>query len=162
MTRRRTKDLGPSWTAPGEKATLLGVLDHLRESIIGKVDGVPEPQIRAGGVPSGTNLLGLIKHLTYVERFYFLSEPIENLRATMRPARNETAEDLLTRYRETTALVNAVVDACPDLGGPAPKVPGRGLAPTMRWALTHMIEETARHAGHADIIREQLDGLTGR
>ncbi|MER7279065.1 DinB family protein [Dactylosporangium sp. NPDC000244] len=159
---RRTKDLGPAWTGPGEKATLLGVLDYLRGSIAGKVADVPEPQVRAAGVPSGTNLLGLVKHLTHVERFYFLGEPIANLRRTMLPGPDETVDGLLVAYRRTNAEVNAVVEACPDLGGPAPRPPGRGPAPTMRWALAHMIEETARHAGHADIIRERLDGSTGR
>jgi hypothetical protein len=148
-------------TGTSEKATLLGLLDNLRHSIAGKVADVPEPAVRTGGVPSGTNLLGLIKHLTAVERFYFLGEPIGNLRRTMRPSSGETVEGLLAGYRETNAQVNEVILACTDLAGPAPRVPGRGIAPTMRWAVAHMIEETARHAGHADILREQIDGATG-
>ncbi|WP_328475543.1 DinB family protein [Actinoplanes sp. NBC_00393] len=123
---------------------------------------MPEPQVRAAGVPSGTNLLGLIKHLTYVERFYFLGEPITNLRRTLRPAAAETVDGLLAAYRETGEQVNRVVEACTDLSLPAPRPPGRGLGPSMRWALVHMIEETGRHAGHADILREQIDGATGR
>ncbi|WP_430781336.1 DinB family protein [Actinoplanes sp. G11-F43] len=162
MSRRRTKDLGPPWTGAGEKETLTGMLDYLRASIAGKVDGVPEPQVRTAGVDSGTNLLGLIKHLTYVERFYFLGEPIENLRRTFRPTGSETVDGLLESYRQTNAAVNAVIEACTDLADPAPRVPGRGLGPSMRWALVHMIEETGRHAGHADILREQIDGSVGR
>lgn len=161
-TGRRAKDTGPPWTGADEKATLLGFLDYLRNSIIGKVAGVPEPQVRAGGVPSGTNLLGLIRHLTYVERFYFLGEPIGNLRGTMRPAPGETVDSLLDRYRATHEQVNQVIEACTDLALPAPRPPGRGLGPSMRWALVHLIEETGRHAGHADILREQVDGATGR
>jgi hypothetical protein len=160
--RRRAKDVGPPWTGADEKATLLGFLDYLRSSITGKVAGVPEPAVRAGGVPSGTNLLGLIKHLTYVERFYFLGEPIGNLRATMRPGPDETADGLLAGYRATGDQVNKVVEACTDLALPAPRPPGRGLGPSMRWALVHLIEETSRHAGHADILRERIDGATGR
>jgi hypothetical protein len=160
--RRRTKDLGPPWTGTGEKATLFGMLDYLRGSIAGKVADVPEPEVRTSGVPSGTNLLGLIKHLTYVERFYFLGEPIENLRRTMRPDPDETVDGLLTDYRQTNEQVNQVIEACTDLALPAPRTPGRGLGPSMRWALVHMIEETGRHAGHADILREQIDGSTGR
>ncbi|SDT75486.1 DinB family protein [Actinoplanes derwentensis] len=160
--RRRARDLGPPWTGAGEKSTLLGVLDYLRGSIAGKVADVPEPQVRASGVPSGTNLLGLIKHLTFVERFYFLGEPIENLTRTMKPGPNESVDGLLDAYRQTNAAVNEVIEACEDLTEPAPRVPGRGLGPTMRWALVHMIEETGRHAGHADILREQIDGSTGR
>jgi len=160
--RRRRKDTGPAWTAPGEKATLVGFLDYLRDSIAGKVAGTPEPQVRAAGVPSGTSLLGLIKHLGHVERFYFLGEPIADLRATLRPDREETVDGLLADYRQTIARANQVVEGWTDLAGPAPRPPGRGLPPTRRWVLVHMIEETARHAGHADILREQIDGSTGR
>ncbi|GAB7050397.1 DinB family protein [Catenuloplanes indicus] len=160
--RPRTRDVGPGWTDPGETATLRGFLDYLRNSVVEKVADVPEPEVRAAGVPSGTSLLGLVKHLTAVERFYFLGEPITNLRRTMRPARGETVEGLIADYRRAVAEADEVIDGWTDLAGPAPRPPGRGLPPTQRWVLTHMIEETARHAGHADIIREQIDGSTGR
>lgn len=156
------KDHGPPGTGASEKATLLGMLDYLRGSIAGKVADVPEPAVRTGGVPSGTNLLGLIKHLTAVERFYFLGEPIGDLRRTLRPEPGETVDGLLAGYRQTSEQVNQVVEACADLASPAPRPPGRGPGPSMRWALVHLIEETGRHAGHADILREQLDGSTGR
>jgi hypothetical protein len=160
--RRRTKDLGPPSTGTSEKAVLLGILDYLRHSIADKVADVPEPEVRTGGVPSGTNLLGLIKHLTQVERFYFLGEPIENLSRTMQPDADETVDGLLTAYRHTTAQVNQVIETCTQLERPAPPLPGRGPGPSIRWALVHLIEETGRHAGHADILREQIDGSTGR
>ncbi|MDY7089591.1 MAG: DinB family protein [Actinomycetota bacterium] len=160
---RKRKDTGPGWTAPGEKATLVGFLDYLRTSIMDKVAAVPEPEVRAAGVPSGTNLLGLIKHLTAVEKFYFLEEPITNLRRTFQPGREETVESLLAGYRATIAQANQVVEKWTDLTDAAPRPPGRGaLPPSQRWVLVHMIEETGRHAGHADILREQIDGSTGR
>ncbi|WP_433686086.1 DinB family protein [Micromonospora carbonacea] len=160
---RRRKDTGPAWTAPGEKATLIGFIDYLRNAIIDKVAGVPEPEVRTAGVPSGTNLLGLIKHVTAVERFYFLEEPITNMRRTFQPARDETLDDLLARYRATIAQANQVIETWTDLTRPAPRPPGRGtLPPSQRWVLVHMIEEIGRHAGHADIIRERIDGSTGR
>jgi hypothetical protein len=155
----RRSDTGPPGVGADEKATLRGFLDYLRNAITDKVAGVPEPQIRTAGVPSGTGLLGLIKHLTGVERMYFLGEPIGNLRRTMRPTRGETADGLLAGYRDTIEQANEVIDACSDLTRP---VAGRGSGPSMRWVLVHMIEETARHAGHADILREQIDGRTGR
>ena len=158
----RKKDNGPAWTAPDEKGTLTGFLDHLRNAIADKVADVPEPQVRAAGVPSGTNLLGLVKHLTAVERFYFLAEPITDLRRTMRPARTETADGLLAAYRQAVGQANAVIEGWTDLTLPAPRPPGRGLPPARRWVLVHMIEETGRHAGHADILRERIDGSTGR
>jgi hypothetical protein len=160
--RGRTKDLGPPATGTSEKPTLTGILDYLRGSIAGKVADVPEPEVRTSGVPSGTNLLGLIKHLTHVERFYFLGEPMTNLRRTMQPDPDETLDGLLSAYRHTNEQVNQVVEACTDLADPAPRPPGRGPGPSMRWALVHLIEETGRHAGHADILREQIDGSVGR
>ncbi|GIE35112.1 hypothetical protein Ait01nite_081570 [Actinoplanes italicus] len=161
-TRTRRKDSGPAWTAPDERSTLAGFLDYLRDSVAGKVADVPEPAARTPGVPSGTSLLGLIKHLTAVERFYFLEEPITDMRRTFRPARDDTVESLIDGYRETVALANRTIATWTDLTEPAPRPPGRGLAPSRRWVLAHMIEETARHAGHADILREQIDGATGR
>ncbi|GAB2618365.1 hypothetical protein Aab01nite_32100 [Paractinoplanes abujensis] len=134
---------------PAEKSVLLDVLDGLRDSIAGKLDGVPEPQVRTAGVASGTNLLGLIKHLTYVERFYFLGEPITNLNRTLRPTRTETVDGILAGYREAIEESNRVIGSWRDLD-------------EHRWTLVHMIEETGRHAGHADILREQIDGATGR
>jgi hypothetical protein len=160
--RPRTKDTGPAWTAPDEKSTLLGFLDYLRNAIADKVTDVPEPQVRTASVPSGTNLLGLVKHLTSVERFYFLGEPIGDLRRTMRPTREETVDILLADYHEAIEQANKVIEAWTDLTLPAPRPPGRSLAPSRRWVLVHMIEETGRHAGHADILREQIDGSTGR
>jgi uncharacterized protein DUF664 len=155
-------DAGPPWTGTDEKATLLGFLNYLRSSVAGKAADVSEPQVRAGGVPSGTNLLGLIKHLTRVERFYFLGEPINSMRHTMQPTREETVDGLLADYRRTIEQANEVVETWADLTLDAPRPPGRNLPPTRRWVLVHMIEETARHAGHADILREQIDGSTGR
>jgi hypothetical protein len=163
MPPRKHQDTGPGWTAPGEKATLAGFLDHLRNAIMAKVEGVPEPAVRTAGVPSGTHLLGLLKHVTAVERFYFLEEPITSMARTFRPTRQETVESLLAAYRSTVAEVDRVIEGWTDLGEPAPRPPGRtALPPTRRWVLAHMIEELGRHAGHADILREQIDGSTGR
>lgn len=145
-----------------EKAVLLGILDGLRESVAKKVVGVPEPRVRAAGVPSGTSLLGLVKHLASVERFYFLGVPVASWGRTMRPAADETVAELLAGYRAAVDEANAVIGACDDLGGPAPRARRSGPVPSMRWVLAHMIEETGRHAGHADILREQIDGRTGR
>jgi hypothetical protein len=156
------KDTGPPRTGADEKATLLGFLDYLRSGIADKAAGVPEPQVRTAGVPSGTNLLGLVKHLTYVERFYFLGERVDDWGATLQASPEETVDGVLAGYRDAVERANQVIEACPDLSLPAPRPPGRGSAPSMRWVLVHMIEETGRHAGHADILREEIDGVTGR
>ncbi|MGW6772464.1 DinB family protein [Streptomyces sp. NPDC055037] len=161
-SRTRAQDTGPPRTGADEKATLRGFLDYLRNAVAAKVEGAPEPQVRTGGVPSGTSLLGLLKHLAFVERFYFLGEDADQWRATMRPSAEDTVDGVLADYRETVERANQVIDACPDLALPALRAPHRGPAPSMRWVLVHMIEETGRHAGHADILRERIDGSTGR
>lgn len=161
-SRTRTKDTGPPRTGADEKDTLRGFLDHLRNSVADKVVGVPEPRVRTEGVPSGTSLLGLVKHLACVERFYFLGEDAGDWPATMRPSAEDSVDGVLADYREAVARANQVIDACRDLTLPAPRAPRRGAAPSMRWVLVHMIEETGRHAGHADILREQIDGSVGR
>lgn len=159
----RKADTGPPQTGPGEKDVLLGFLDYLRAAIAAKAADAPEPAVRTGGVPSGTNVLGLVKHLAAVERFYFLGEPVDDWDATMRPTSEETADDVLADYRDAVERANEVIDAWTDLTQPAPRPPRRrGSGPSMRWVLVHMIEETGRHAGHADILREQIDGSRGR
>jgi Protein of unknown function (DUF664) len=158
----RVQDSKPPRTGSDEKATLLGFLDYLRGAIADKAAGAPAPQVRTGGVDSGTNLLGLVKHLTFVERFYFLGEDVDDWARTMRPSSEETVESVLAAYWKAIGQANQVIEACTDLTLDAPRPPRRGPVPSMRWVLVHMIEETGRHAGHADILREQIDGSTGR
>ena len=155
-------DTRPPRTGADEKAVLVGFLDYLRRAIAAKVEGVPEPRVRTAGVPSGTNLLGLVKHLTKVERFYFLGENVDDWEATLRPEPYETVDGIVGEYREAVRRANDIIEACTDLGNPAPRSRARQSAPTMRWVLVHLIEETGRHAGHADILREQIDGAVGR
>jgi hypothetical protein len=150
-------DTPPPRTGLAEKDVLVGFLDYLRTSAAAKVEDVPEPLVRTPGVPSGTNLLGLIKHLAHVERFTFLGEHVADWQATFHATPEETVGELVTAYRDAVLEANAVIAACDDLESPA----GRPGA-SMRWALTHMIEETGRHAGHLDILRELADGATGR
>ncbi|SEQ95406.1 Protein of unknown function [Lentzea xinjiangensis] len=101
----------------------------------------------AAAVPSGTAPLGLVKHLTSVERATFLGEEV-------------SAAGVVDAYREAVRRANGVLDEHTDPAAPVPR-PGRP-APSLRWALAHMLEENGRHTGHADILREFLDGRTGR
>ncbi|WP_149549461.1 DinB family protein [Streptomyces marokkonensis] len=161
--RRRSRgDTPPPRTGSSETEVLRGFLDHLRASVSAKVEGAPEPQVRTAQVPSGTNLLGLLNHLTCVERATFLGERVTDWQATFHAAPADGVADVVARYRETVARADDVLDGCTDLGAPLPRPRPNGPAPSVRWALTHMIEETGRHAGHADILRELLDGTTGR
>ncbi|MGW1657169.1 DinB family protein [Streptomyces atratus] len=128
----------------------------------GRRRGAPEPQVRTAAVASGTNLLGLLNHLMFVERSMFLGDDVTDWQATFQAAPADSAADIVARYRETVERANDVLDGCTDPGAPVPPLrPGRP-GPSVRWALTHMIEETGRHAGHADILREPIDGSTGR
>ncbi|GAA2329345.1 DinB family protein [Streptomyces violaceusniger] len=161
-TASRRKDTPPPRTANSEADVLRGFLDYLRASIAAKVDGAAEPQARTPAVPSGTSLLGLLNHLIAVESATFLGEEVTDWQATLRPAPEDGVSDVVRRYRATVERANKVLDACADLGAPLPRAGRPGPAPSVRWALTHMIEETGRHAGHADILRELIDGSTGR
>ncbi|WP_020667722.1 DinB family protein [Amycolatopsis nigrescens] len=158
--RKRRADTPPPRTGSSETEVLRGFLDYLRASIAAKVDGAPEPQARTAGVPSGTNLLGLLNHLTFVECSMFLGDEVTDWQATFQAAPADSVAEVVARYREAVERANEVLDGCTDLGAPLPR-PGRP-APSVRWALTHLIEETGRHAGHADILRELIDGATGR
>ncbi|MEU7143608.1 DinB family protein [Nocardia sp. NPDC046473] len=160
--RNRRGDAPPPRTGSSETAILRGFLDYLRTSIAAKVDGAPEPQVRTAAVPSGTNLLGLLEHLTFVERATFLGDKVTDWQATFRAAPEDGVVDVVARYRETVERANKVLDTCADLGAPVPRPRPDRPAPSVRWALVHMIEETGRHAGHADILRELIDGATGR
>ncbi len=158
----KRKDTKPPSTGKDERSTLLGFLDYLRDAIAAKLEGAPEPAVREAGVPSGTNLLGLVKHVTAVERFVFLGEDAKSWPKTFRPVAADTIDTVLAGYRQAVTEANERIRACTDLDQPAATTSDRGSSPSMRWALTHMIEETGRHAGHADILREQIDGSTGR
>lgn len=158
--RRRRRDTPPPRSGSSEAEVLRGFLDYLRASIAAKVDGAPEPQVRTAMVPSGTNLIGLLNHLTHVERSLFLGDEVTDWQATFKTVAG--VPEVVAGYREAVDRANEVLDGCTDLAAPLPRPrPGRP-APSVRWALTHMIEETGRHAGHADILRELVDGTTGR
>lgn len=161
-TRDRRRDTPPPRTGSSEAETLRGFLDYLRTSVAAKVDGAPEPEARTAAVRSGTNLLGLLNHLTYVERAIFLGEHVADWQATFSAAPEDSVAEVVARYRTAVESANAVLDGCVDLAAPLPRTQPGKPAPSVRWALAHMIEETGRHAGHADILRELIDGTTGR
>jgi hypothetical protein len=156
------RDTPPPATGGTEKDVLVGFLDYLRRSVVDKLDGTPEPAVRLPGVPSGTNCLGLVHHLAHVERFMFLGEDVAEWPATFHAGRDQTVDSVIADYQDAVARANAAINAHDDLTEPCARPARKGPPPTMRWALTHMIEETARHAGHLDILRERIDGATGR
>ncbi|MCX5414064.1 DinB family protein [Streptomyces sp. NBC_00059] len=159
-------DLRPPGLNTDEKTTLLTFLNYLREAVLAKAAGVPEPAVRTAGVPSGTSLLQLIKHLTAVELNWFVwayaGADRECWDGEGEVSAEETASGLADAYREAIARADEVALACTDLDRPGARSLRETPPPSMRWVLVHMIEETARHAGHADILREQIDGSVGR
>jgi uncharacterized damage-inducible protein DinB len=155
-------------TTAGELETLTTFLDYYREVMIGKVAGVDAAGLRAAPVPSGTCLGGLLKHLAYVERWWFQAVYAgrqvdfpwskENPDADFILDDHDDADSLITLYRAEIEEARRVVAADPDLDRVVDS--GRRQV-SLRWILVHMIEEVARHAGHADILREQYDGAVG-
>ncbi|MET0144836.1 MAG: DinB family protein [Ilumatobacteraceae bacterium] len=151
-----------------EKETLQASLERHRDVVLWKVAGLDDEQLRRPMTPSGTNLLGLVKHLGGNEYVWFAqtfgreTEPLpfddDDPDADLRVRPDETTADVLAFYARARASSNAVVadHDVEDLG-----TAWFGEAVTLRWVLVHMIEETARHAGHLDIVRELLDGATG-
>jgi uncharacterized damage-inducible protein DinB len=147
-----------------ERTTLVEFLDYLRDAIVRKTEGLDEEALRHSPVASGTSLLGLVKHLTYVESFWFertfMAGTDDILISDLEPG--DTAASVVAAYRDVVARSRAITAAAPDL---EQRCVRKGSAPeplSLRWILVHMIEETGRHAGHADILRELLDGQTGR
>ena len=158
----------PSHSAP-EFEMLTSYLDWYRAVVVRKIEGVDAAGLRRSPVSSGTSLGGLVKHLAYVERQWFGSSyggldldypwSEEDPDADFRLEEGDTAESLAAFYRDECARSREMVAARPDLDHVVPA--SRGRMVSLRWILVHMVEETARHAGHADILREMVDGVVG-
>jgi hypothetical protein len=148
----------------GERETLVAFLDYLRESVIVKVSGIDDDALRRPLVPSGTCLLGLVKHLTMVEiawfPFSFAGADVWVPSGELEPA--DTTASVLDGYRASIAESAEIVAAAADLDQLCVRAAFAPDRMSLRWVLVHMVEETGRHAGHADILREQLDGKIGR
>jgi uncharacterized damage-inducible protein DinB len=148
-----------------EPEVLLFFLNKMRNAVVRTSEGLTEAQVRAPGVASGTNILGLIQHLTGVEehwfRVVFLGEDLA-VEKSMQVPEGVSAADVVAAYRRACARSDEIVRGCPDLGTLARAVnPGEPRRAALRRIVAHMIEETGRHAGHADILREQIDDVTG-
>ncbi|WP_084703960.1 DinB family protein [Phaeacidiphilus oryzae] len=156
------------------KADLHRYLHTIRDSLVWKLDGLSEYDVRRPMTPTGTNLLGLVKHLAHVEAGYFgdcferpFSEalpahaPGAEPNADMWATAEESREDVLGLYQRVREHADATIDALPlDAPGRVPWWGERGDV-TLQLILLHVIAETNRHAGHADILRELLDGAAG-
>ena len=150
----------------GELGTALAFLSFARHCVLKKADGLSDEQLRRVLVGSGTSILGLVQHLTEAERSWFGHhlagapwDPDREHGMTV-PAGRDSA-GVLRAYEAAIADSDSAIRAA---GDPEARfvIPIEGNRHTLRWLLAHMTSETARHAGHADILREQIDGTTGR
>lgn len=150
----------------GELDTAMAFLSFARSCLLKKADGLAEDQLRRVLVGSGTSILGLVQHLTVGERFWFGHELLgtgaeQDWDFSMAVPAERSSEQVLAEYREAIRASDAAICS---VGDPAALMarPVDGKRLSLRWLLAHATSETARHAGHADILREQLDGVTGR
>ena len=160
---------------PGAKADLQRYLHQGREALLWKLEGLSEYDVRRPLTPTGTNLLGLVKHLAYVEMGYFgatFGRPVDEPQpwldedgednADMWATAAESREEILSLYRRARAHADATIEALPldAVGRVSWWHPDRREL-TLHRALVHVTAETHRHAGHADIVRELIDGAVG-
>jgi hypothetical protein len=155
------------------KANLHDDLREIREVMLWKLDGLSEYDVRRPLTTTGTNLLGLVKHLSISEARYLgevfdrpFPEPLprwddrSERGAELWATEHETRAEIIDRYRRVWAHADATIDALPvDAPGHVPWWPRPDV--TLFNVLVHRLTETSRHAGHADILREQLDGTVG-
>jgi len=161
---------------PDFKADLRRYLQVVREAVLWKLDGVSEYDARRPITPTGTNLLGLVKHLSGVEIGYFgdtfgrpfdgplpwseVEEPEPNADFWATP--DESRDQIVGLYRAVWAHSDVTIETLdPDALGRVPWWPAERAEITLHKVLVHVIAETNRHAGHADVVRELIDGTTG-
>jgi uncharacterized damage-inducible protein DinB len=162
--------------ASDPKAVLHRYLKTAREALLWKLEGLSEYDVRRPLTPTATNLLGLVKHVASTEQEYFGacmgrsfseklpwldqidSDPNADLFATA----TESREDILSLYGRVAEFADTVITELPlDAPGVVPWWPEERKYVTLHLLLVHMIAETNRHAGHADIVRETIDGEVG-
>jgi len=157
------------------KTDLHAYLRRGRDAIVWKLDGLSDYDVRRPLTPTGTNLLGLVKHLAGLEFGYFgdtfdrpHGEPLpwfENdaePNADMYAAADESREAILALYQRGQSHADATIETLPlDAIGHVPWWPPERNEVTLHRVLVHMVAETDRHAGHADIVREMIDGAIG-
>ncbi|QIS10293.1 DinB family protein [Nocardia arthritidis] len=163
-------------TVSGPKADLHRYLRSAREAMLWKLDGLSEYDVRRPMTPTGTNLLGLVKHLGTVEFGYFgdtfarpvSGEPLTEYdfeadpTADMWATAEQSREDIIGFYRRAWAHADATIDSLElTAEGSVPWWPEDRRTVTLHQILVHVVAETNRHAGHADIVRELIDGAAG-
>jgi len=176
MDKPVTSDPDRSDIDKSDRGIFLRYLGKARESIIWKMDGLNEYDIRRPLTPTGTNLLGTIKHLAQVEVGYFgfgFGQPEAadllpwdghqtGLNADMYPLATESRDLIVSTYRKVAAFTDETIERLPlDTQGTVPWWPDDINPVSLHWVIVHMMTETDRHLGQMDILRELLDGAAG-
>ena len=157
------------------KSELHRYLRVARDALIWKLDGLSDYDVRRPMTPTGTNLLGLVKHVASVEAGYLgdtfdrpFPEPLPwfeddaEPNADMWASADESRDEIVSFYRRVWAHSDVTIDTLAlDAVGHVPHWPPERNEVTLHQILVHMIAETHRHAGHADIVRELIDGNVG-
>ncbi|MEU6350901.1 DinB family protein [Streptomyces sp. NPDC047072] len=162
-------------TTPAHEADLRFYLQDARNAVLLKVDGLSEYDVRRPLTPTGTNLLGLVKHLAGAEAMYFgetfgrpfsgapllwVTGAAEEANSDLWARADESREGIVDTYRRACAHADETIASLPlDAVGRIPFEPYSEIP--LHRLIVHMIGETHRHAGHADIVRELIDGAVG-
>lgn len=172
---RRADERLAGMSKPDPKANLHEYLQTAREALLWKLEGLSEYDVRRPLTPTGTNLLGLVKHVASVEFGYFgdtfdrpSAEPLPWMEEDAEPNADmwatpeQSREQIIGLYHRAWAHADATIDSLAiDAIGRVPWWPDGRNEVTLHRILVHMTTETYRHAGHADIVRELIDGAAG-
>jgi hypothetical protein len=149
-----------------ERSTLTAFLEYLRDCVVSKLEGADDKGSLESALPSGTSIYWLGTHMAAVEINQFQrildGRSVDEIVPPPPPPDVDTMQAVVDRYQAACAESRRILASFDDLGAMGRGVGRKGDRRNVRWVLTHMIEETARHAGHLDILREELDGATGR
>jgi Protein of unknown function (DUF664) len=154
-----------------ERSMLCGFLDWYRAVVPHKLEGLTDGQAGTILTPSGLSPIGVVKHLTLVERDWFraqfageyvdLPDVGDDNAPTFAVEPGDTIDAVIAEYRVENEHARRVTDATPSLDQLSARAPDLRGRFSLRWVIVHILEETARHAGHLDVMRESLDGTTG-
>ncbi len=172
---RRPLPAPPGDTASDDRRMLLEFLEYFRAVFARKVEGVDADGLRQRVGTSDLTLGGLLKHLAFVEDEWFTDTfagegPVEPWASApwgddrdweFHSAVDDEPDELLALFDAACARSRAITDASPTIGAHSVRVDEDGRSVSLRWILVHMIEEYARHCGHADLLREAVDGVVG-
>ena len=157
------------------KRIIHGYLVRQREALLAKLDGLSERDVRWPMTPTGTNLLGLVKHVASIELGYFgevFERPSDiplpwfdndaEINADMWATAEESRDEIVTLYQRAAAHADGTIEALAlDSPGRVPWWPPEREQVTLQQIMVHVTAEIARHAGHSDILRELIDGNAG-